>query len=253
MWMPTGQWFWHSDLIPRSTELWNCYWTHTHVLPPLSGGSAAAAENSLLCDSQYYQLLGIRGESQFDHFTWFSEMGRGLAVSLLAAVVFSYIQCLQFFSQTLHDFCRLPQKWNSIQVENVVVGFGGTPFNPLFGFSSSAAEGSVQVSLYVHHAPLLPCCVCWAQPAAALGLPVWPWLAAWGSGTAMGMGNSPCACPAWAIQLCLCSQGSWGCCGLWYFSPVPWWRVLIYLIRILDDVLTVFLTWVARFLSPTKK
>lgn len=70
-----------------------------------------------------------------------SEMGRGLAVSLLTAVVFSYTQCPQFFSQTLHDLCRLPQELNCIQVENVILGFGGTSFNPLFGFVSSAAEG----------------------------------------------------------------------------------------------------------------
>lgn len=141
-----------------------------------------------------------------------SEMGRGLAVSLLTAVVFSYTQCPQFFSQTLHDLCRLPQELNCIQVENVILGFGGTSFNPLFGFVSSAAEGWVQVSIYEHCAPQLVLGA--GHTAAALGLPVWLWFVAW-QAQVLPLARAALHVPAQCGQLYLCSQGNWGCCDLW--------------------------------------
>lgn len=141
-----------------------------------------------------------------------SEMGRGLAVSLLTSVVFSYTQCPQFFSQTLHDLCRLPQELNCIQVENVILGFGGTSFNPLFGFVSSAAEGWVQVSIYEHCAPQLVLGA--GHTAAALGLPVWLWFVAW-QAQVLPLARAALHVPAQCGQLYLCSQGNWGCCDLW--------------------------------------
>lgn len=259
--MPTSQRFWHSDLIPRSTELWNFYWTlsHTHVSPPLSGGSAAAGENCLLCDSQYYQLLGMRGESQFNDFTWFQCKWAGICLGFgcvsLTAVVFSYIKCLQFFSQTLHDFCRLPQKLNCIQVENIV-GFGD-PSSPFFGFDSSAAEGWVQVSIFVcNMLPAPVCCV--------------PGTASSSSGTACLAtvwlpGRLRCVPLAWAAlhgpaqhgqsksTLTVKGAGAVVAASGWYCSPLPWWRGLICFVRILEDVLTALSTWVANFPFPTKK